>query len=462
MLLGLLFPSIVLSFFLSGGAFAHRPDSSRLASELKLGPQTVRVKLSSLGRVLTIRGTDLALSLAKKPELGNVRADEWVIDCKRSVIYQPETNKAKPIPRSGVLIESLTGILSVNQKRFREQIVIYPKELLSPYDDSIRTNPECLVVNHINLERYLESVVNGEFNSQWAQAAVEAQIIAARTYALYQMKEMRKDAGRVFDVESTQKDQVYLGMDRVDSTASQLVLKTRGMIMIPKDGVRGGPSDGKIVNPIKAFYHASCGGRTLLPEQVWGAKFSGFTKGVPCPYCSGAPSYRWDYRLSFRDVEARITKGIAVDSVGRKSWPEFYTNNPKRWFLVDVRSKNKANSLMASPNLEAHDLRESDENARPGDLIFEFVDREHIERHVSIKMNAYAARNWLDPSKLKSTWFQVRSLGRFVLFHGKGSGHGVGMCQWGAKKMGEKGFTRDQILSFYYPGVKIARLGRPE
>jgi hypothetical protein len=234
MLLGLLFPVLTLLTGNLPGAFALPLDPSRLASELKLGPQTVRVKLSDLGRVMTIRGTDLALSLAIKPELGNVRADEWIVDCKKSIIYQPATNKSRQIPRSGILIESLSGILSVNERRFREQLVVYPKELLSPYDESVRTNPQCLVVNHINLEKYLESVVNGEFNSAWAEQAVEAQVIAARTYALYQMKEMRKDRGRVFDVESNQKDQVYLGLDRADLKGSQIVARTRGMILTPK------------------------------------------------------------------------------------------------------------------------------------------------------------------------------------------------------------------------------------
>jgi stage II sporulation protein D len=452
MLLGLLFPLLTLFSVFFSGAQALPLDPSRLASELKIGPQTVRVKLSDLGRVMTIRGTDLALSLAIKPELGNVRADEWIVDCKKSIIYQPATNKSRQIPRSGILIESLSGILSVNERRFREQIVVYPRELLSPYDESVRSNPQCLVVNHINLEKYLESVVNGEFNSQWAESAVEAQIIAARTYALYQMKEMRKDRGRVFDVESTQKDQVYLGLDRADLKGSQLVLKTRGMIMTPKGN--------KNLDPIKAFYHASCGGMTLLPEQVWGAKFPGFTKRVPCPFCTGSPTYTWDYRMSFKDVEAKVARGLTVDPAGRKSWPVAYLANPRRWYLVDVRTKNK--SMEEEPksrrSLIVSSAHADTDDSRASDMIFEYVDRKNLDHHLTVKMPAYNARNWLDPAKLKSTWFSLSSAGRSILFHGKGSGHGVGMCQWGAKRMGEKGYTREQIISFYYPGVKIARV----
>ena len=342
MLLGLLFPLLSqLAFLISAHALPVEP--AKLASELKMNPQTVRVKLSELGRVMTIRGTDLALSLARKPELGNVRADEWIVDCKKSIIFQPATNKSRQIPRSGILIESLSGILSINEKRFRDQIVVYPKELLSPYDESIRTNSQCLVVNHINLERYLESVVNGEFNSQWAEAAVESQIIAARTYALFQMKEMRKDRGRVFDVESTQKDQVYLGLDSADKKAALLVQRTRGMILTPRAS--------RNLDPIKAFYHASCGGRTLLPEQVWGAHFAGFTRQMPCPYCANAPSYNWDYRLSFHEIEQRIARGLAIDTTGRKAWPKAYLQDPARWFLVDVKAQGKSKTEKPSHSL---------------------------------------------------------------------------------------------------------------
>jgi len=449
----------LLSIFLltTGTVVSALPiDPRHLASELKMNPSTIRVKLSGLGRVMTIKGDSLALSLAKRPELGNVQSEEWIIDCKRSLIFEPRTQRSRQIPRSGVLIESLSGVLSLHDRRFRDQVVIYPKELLSPYDESIRNNPECLVVNHINLEKYLESVVNGEFNSQWAPAAVEAQIIAARTYALFQMKEMRKDKGRVFDVESTQKDQVYLGLDRVDSKASELVAKTKGLILSPRWGTN---------EPIKAFYHASCGGRTVSPEKVWGTSFKGFGKGVKCPYCYGSPSFQWDFRLSFHELEKKLWNGIQKDSANRKGWPEAYLQDPNRWYLAEVKPVTDAPKTLRMPlgslipEAEASQKSEMDQG-HVKELRFRFVDREDLKKTIEVKMDAYVVRNWIDPAKLKSTWYQVSALGRSLVFRGKGSGHGVGMCQWGAKSMGERGFTRDQILLHYYPGVKIARISK--
>jgi stage II sporulation protein D len=435
------------SFFVWQGLLAvsllleGRPSSAipvhprKMASELKIDSETIRVRLSNLGRVLVVKGEGLALSLAQKPEIGNVLADEWLIDCKRSMLFDPATQRSRQIPKSGILIESSSGVLSLNERRFRDQVVIYPQGLRSPYDRSQRTNPECLVVNHINLERYLESVVNGEFNSQWADQAVEAQVIAARTYALFQMNAMRKDRGKVYDVESTQKDQVYLGLDRVDSKASEVVARTRGLILSPKEGK----------GAIKAFYHASCGGTTIAPEQVWKTPFKGFPRGVRCGFCDRSPSYQWEYQLSFVELEKKLWNGIQKDSVNRKAWPKAYLESPSRWILSKVRALQE----VTGPK-----------TGRIEDLEFSFIDRENFSKQIKVVMNAYTARNWIDPAKLKSTWFQLSTRGRSLAFEGKGSGHGVGMCQWGAKAMGEKGFTRDQILLHYYPGVKIARISR--
>lgn len=427
--LGWLLIALFCSLKLSHIAHALPLEPAKLASELKLNSKIIRVRLSDLGSSLQIKGAGLAASLAMKPELGNVQADEWEVDCKHSKIIQPATGKSRLIPRSGILVESIAGVLSINGRRFREQVVLYPKEVVSPYDSSVRTNTQCLVVNHLPVEKYLESVVNGEFNSKWAQPAVEAQIIAARTYAYYQMKEMRKDRGRVFDVESNQKDQMYLGMDVSDSKGSELVKKTNGIVLTdPHSRVKN--------CPIKAFYSASCGGGTFLPKQIWGGHFAGFKK-VSCPYCVGSPSFHWDYSLSFREIEKKIARGLSNDPNSRKLWPKDYLHNPGQWILSNVRM--------------------SSDSEHATKVIFDFKDAETLAP-LSVSMNAYQVRNWFDPTQLKSTRFNLEIKGRLVVFRGKGSGHGVGLCQWGAKKMGEKGFTREQILTHYYPGFRITKM----
>ena len=122
---------------------------------------------------------------------------------------------------------------------------------------------------------------------------------------------------------------------------------------------------------------------------------------------------------------------------------------------------------MDEPQSHSHSLLPSAQAAvqsepRIRDLRFEFTGLNRFgvktAEKVVVQMDAYQARNWLDPARLKSTWFNLQRFGDVLQFRGLGSGHGVGMCQFGAKKMGEKGFKREQILTYYYPGVKITRI----
>ena len=64
-------------------------------------------------------------------------------------------------------------------------------------------------------------------------------------------------------------------------------------------------------------------------------------------------------------------------------------------------------------------------------------------------------RNIIGPNDIRSNNYEITMKGYFVDFNGKGWGHGVGMCQWGARAMAEKRFKYNGILNFYYPGADI-------
>ena len=75
-------------------------------------------------------------------------------------------------------------------------------------------------------------------------------------------------------------------------------------------------------------------------------------------------------------------------------------------------------------------------------------------------MDADAFRVWIDPARLKSsliTHIGINEAGAFV-FKGKGWGHGVGMCQYGMKYLGELGYGYQDILGYYYPGAQASKL----
>jgi len=72
------------------------------------------------------------------------------------------------------------------------------------------------------------------------------------------------------------------------------------------------------------------------------------------------------------------------------------------------------------------------------------------------KIKATEFRALMGTTRIKSTWFRIRKSGRTLTFNGKGYGHGVGLCQWGAKEMAENNFDYSEILSHYYPGTEIS------
>ena len=75
------------------------------------------------------------------------------------------------------------------------------------------------------------------------------------------------------------------------------------------------------------------------------------------------------------------------------------------------------------------------------------------------KINSYTFRLTVNPNTIKSTMItSIKKKNNDFIFKGKGWGHKVGLCQWGAKVMGDKNFSYKQILNFYYPGTKIRKI----
>jgi len=128
-----------------------------------------------------------------------------------------------------------------------------------------------VVVNHVNLEDYLKSVVPGELSpGQFgALEALKAQAVAARTYALKNLGAF-KSLG--FDLVNTPRSQLYLGMQSESSMSTRAVEETKGVVMRYR---------GELIN---ALYTSTCGGRTEDAENVFSGRPVPYLKGVDCSY----------------------------------------------------------------------------------------------------------------------------------------------------------------------------------
>ncbi|HNQ35898.1 MAG TPA: hypothetical protein PKN80_07540, partial [bacterium] len=97
------------------------------------------------------------------------------------------------------------------------------------------------------------------------------------------------------------------------------------------------------------------------------------------------------------------------------------------------------------------EVAERDESGRVGRLRIEVSGRSFQVAGRDIQR----LRERLGWERLRSTLFDVKLEAGQVVFTGRGWGHGVGLSQWGSKRMAESGFTYQQILQFYFPGTTL-------
>lgn len=254
-----------------------------------------------------------------------------------------------------------------------------------------------LVVDEMLLEDYLVGLINCEISSQWPIEAVKAQAVVARTFALFQ-KQSRKNL--LYHLESTVYDQVYGGSDIEDSRAARAVSETRGEVV---------EYSGKI---IQAFFHSSCGGHTEASHNVWSVSLP-YLRGVECTYCMQSPSVLWEQALSPKKIENQLrTAGYSVTALE----------------AIKVLSRYPSGRIAKLEFVTA-----------TGNVVIPAVDFR--------KIMGYGV--------IRSTDFEMKLVDGDFVFVGTGYGHGVGLCQWGAKQRGEEGFRYREILSYYYPGTRI-------
>jgi stage II sporulation protein D len=207
-----------------------------------------------------------------------------------------------------------------------------------------------------------------------------------------------------YHLESSVIDQVYEGCLIEDSRARRAVSETEGEVLTFGGAI------------IQAFYHSSCGGRTEASENVWGSSFS-YLRGVDCQYCLTAPTATtWEYKLSLKEIEERLrVAGYKVAGLSDiKPGP------------LNSRGRLKQVALLTLKG--------------------------------SIMVTGEQFRKAIGYGVIKSTRFAVKNVKNEISFTGSGNGHGVGLCQWGAKQRALDGFGSGEILSYYYPGTELKKL----
>lgn len=259
-----------------------------------------------------------------------------------------------------------------------------------------------LVINHVSLEDYLRGVVSKEAPDYWPQEALKAIAVAARTYALYQ-RLTKEDVP--YDVTGDVMSQDYGGKTSEKFGTTNAVRATAGQVLTYR---------GAIFPP---FYHSTCGGVTEHGRAMGKFDIEPLRGGIVCELCQASPVHAWRRRLTKADVAWALRKS-PHGAIGA---------------VRDVRV------LSRTPAGRAQDI-----------AIFGALR--------TLKLSGYEFRALFGFDRIRSPFFTIEPIPDGFLLSGRGWGHGVGLCQWGASEMARRGFSAREILAFYYPQSELAEL----
>ncbi|MCX5906463.1 MAG: SpoIID/LytB domain-containing protein [Deltaproteobacteria bacterium] len=260
-------------------------------------------------------------------------------------------------------------------------------------------NGGLLGVNELPIEDYLAGLINCELPTQWPMEVLKVQAVIARTYATYQKR--NRPAG-LFDVDSTVMDQVYEGIEKIDARSRQAVKETEGELLLYHG------------QPIFAVYHACCGGKTDSPKYLWTEDFP-YLQPTACSFCLDFPHFLWNYQIQGDPLAKTLAAaGLWGSQILEVEVAE--RNETKRVLQVTIKSEKE-----------------------------------------QMKISGKEFRRLLGYDFIRSTYFIVKESGGMFTFSGLGWGHGVGLCQWGARGMAESGAAYHSILKYYYRDVEIGK-----
>jgi stage II sporulation protein D len=248
-----------------------------------------------------------------------------------------------------------------------------------------------LLVNELDIDKYIGGVVEAETGSNAGFELYKAQAVLARTYTFAYIKKHEEEGFNLCDGVHCQ---AYHGRASRNILINNAANATSGLVVVTKD-----------TTFITAAFHSNCGGYTESAKNAWLIDKS-YLVPVKDPYCQTSPQARWTEKIPLTRWESylkshrfRIPKGL--------------------------------------PYIE-----------------YNFVQTERVPYYV-VRNDSIPFKQIRSDFKLKSGFFSVSASSTEITLKGRGFGHGVGLCQEGAIYMAKVGYKFDEILKFYFKGIRI-------
>ncbi len=306
-----------------------------------------------------------------------------------------------------------------------------------------------LAINELPVEQYLESVISSEMSATSSPELLKAHAVISRSWLLCQMENRQKE-GRdkansffsfvkkddellrwydredhtLFDVCADDHCQRYQGITRASSPAvAEAIKATRGQVLM---------SDNELCD---ARFSKCCGGQTEEFQYCWENIKKPYLVSVSDPFC----------HTSDRRILSQVLNDYDQETPDFYEWTVAYTQE-ELTELVNCKTKLDLGDIV--------DLIPLDRGTSGRIWRLQLVGTKRsfiIGKELEI-------RRALSETHLYSSAFDVEKRDNRFILHGRGWGHGVGLCQIGAAVMGEKGYDYDDILLYYYRGAEIKQI----
>lgn len=273
----------------------------------------------------------------------------------------------------------------------------YTRTYTGSLDVSVKSSGTGIsIINRVPIEDYVASVVGAEYGLNDLEGA-KAMAVVARTYALHALKQGK-------NLLDSERSQVYQGLQKANAAARQAAQSTAGEVLTWKGDL------------IEAVYSASNGGRTATNESVWGTSSIPYLRSRRDPYDADvSPHAKWTWEMDEEKVEKALSDAFGL---GVRSIRVAETAKDGRVTRVELKSRKDSKTISGS------------------------------------SFRAALARSF-GAMTVKSTYFDLDEKRDRYVFSGRGFGHGVGLSQWGAHAMALDGRSYEDILDFYYDGVRL-------
>ena len=383
----------------------YSPIEASSVSEQTIVPQQISRELNRPIQVGVFVGVPSIYVRQKNEEL-HITASRSKLRIKQKGKRQQTTERRIFKPSDGCIVIA-TDKASLNKACYEGEFVI------------TASGNKINAINVIDIEKYLRGVVPYEIGrlDESKFEALKAQAVAARTYA-YKHFGSRKAQG--FDVYADTRDQVYKGIHSASDVTDKAVRETEGVVMT---------YNGEFIT---AYYHSTCGGETE-GVATWGRPNH--------PYLQNKPDIRPDGTPWCR--ESNYTE-----------WTREFDESELR-DLFQINAKEAKANVPSFSSIHAMNILDTLKSGRIHTLEITTNNGKFTAKADKIR--------WLfkrGGTILPSSFFRIHRNGDQWILKGKGFGHGVGLCQMGARARAQAGQSYIQILTHYYPGITLEKFTR--